>query len=774
MNRMTRVLVAMAVLVVVTAVFLGQVHQVTAEEGASVSRVVVVLAPTLRWDDLEPSVAPQILEAAKSGAVGNINLRSRAPGATSGGSVEGALTFSSGAWAVSDPVAATAYSVDEFYEGGSAAEAYERMTGVSAAGHRVVYLGMPRAQRLNAADRGQNIVVGGLGQAIIEAGGATAAVGTSDTGYQVRGLRQSRPAALIAMDADGRVRFGDVSPNLLANDPDKPFGYSTDLEVLEQDIIAALRDLDTAGGPGLLVVDPGDLQRAVDFAPDVTEHVAEEHRREAVAALDQVVGMVRRELEKGGTLVVVPQVATQPSGTPQGLAPVVVEGPGWSGLLTSSSTQREGLVTNLDVPATVLAELGVDVPVQVVGNPMRPAAIGSDAARIQLLRDMNAMAVAIEGAKWSVINAFIAGSTLLFVVCALVLVRAHRWTRRTVRRMVAAGSSAILLSLAIPAASWLMFAFDPRPTSMVAGLGWFALATALVWAVAMGLRLLAGARVPYAFITLVTAGVLLVDQWLGAPWSFTAYLGYSPLLGARYYGIGNEGAAILVAAVLIGTAFLLDEYEGVPLARHARAWGLPVVGLTVTVACAAPFWGANVGVVAWGVVAFGAAWALMNGVRFSWRLLVWGLVVIALFVAVFSYIDLTAGDGQTHLGRAWESAREGGVVELWTIVVRKAQTNLRVLTRTNWTYLLIVVLVLLGFMRWRPWGEFARALEENRRFSDAMAACLIGGLAAYFTEDSGIVIPALMMVYVGSGILYLMLARLVRDGVGTDETLDAA
>ncbi len=105
-------------------------------------------------------------------------------------------------------------------------------------------------------------------------------------------------------------------------------------------------------------------------------------------------------------------------------------------------------------------------------------------------------------------------------------------------------------------------------------------------------------------------------------------------------------------------------------------------------------------------------------------------------------------------------------------MVRKVETNLRVLTHTNWAYLLVAVLAVLAFMRWRPQGDFAAALEENPYFSDAMAACLVGGFVAYFTEDSGIVIPAMIMLYVGVGIVGLMLERLcsigwsVRRGVG--------
>ena len=48
----------------------------------------------------------------------------------------------------------------------------------------------------------------------------------------------------------------------------------------------------------------------------------------------------------------------------------MIAGPGYSGYATSSSTHRRGLVTNLDVTATVLDALGLDAPVQVLGNPI--------------------------------------------------------------------------------------------------------------------------------------------------------------------------------------------------------------------------------------------------------------------------------------------------------------------------------------------------------------------------------------------------------------------
>jgi len=138
------------------------------------------------------------------------------------------------------------------------------------------------------------------------------------------------------------------------------------------------------------------------------------------------------------------------------------------------------------------------------------------------------------------------------------------------------------------------------------------------------------------------------------------------------------------------------------------------------------------------------------------------LLVVVVVIGVFSVIDLSGRGEQTHLGRAWSSASAGGVGELGVIIARKVQTNLRVLTHTNWVYVLFAILAFLGFMRWRPQGDFALTLAENPNFSAAMSACLVAGLAAFFTEDSGIVIPALIVVYVGTGTLYLMLSRLPR------------
>ncbi|MDZ4169113.1 MAG: hypothetical protein U1E26_05610 [Coriobacteriia bacterium] len=725
-------------------------------------RVVIVLAPYLTWSDVTPTSTPTIWKLADKGAIGDINARSRARRLGEPSSpLEGALTISAGAWSVPDFQAAAAYHVNERYEVGDAAEAFRRTTGYQVRANQIVFLGMPVTQRANA-ERSFEVVLGTLGQAVEDAGGLTAAVGNSDVGYVTGEQRKVRAAALAAMNQQGLVAAGDVSARLLREDPNAPFGIETDPDAFDralQDVASASMDVT---GPALVVLDAGDAYRAARFESQVTTAIAARHRQHAVEALDHVVAMAGERFPDA-TLIVASQSTLDPSiGRLEGLGPIVVSGEGWSGFLTSSSTQRSGFVTNLDLTATVLDIFGIERPVQVLGNEMTLlAAPESLEARIAILDRMNRTAVSVDAAKPGVVNGFVMFTVLVLLLSSMVIVRSRLWSSRLRTAWVYALGAALLYALCIPVSSWLMFAWMPWPATVAEVLvGLFASATALWLLSLISLKFLPP-RVPVAALSLLTSLVLLVDQFLGAPASFTNIFGYSPLMAARFYGIGNEASAILFGATIVGLAMLFDEWAGKRWTSVFKRLGLPVVGVVIVVVSAAPFLGANVGVVAWGTVGFVLAWVLMNGRHVSFKTGVWIALIVIVVVGAFAAIDLFGGGEKTHLARALESADSGGVIELWKIVARKAETNMRVLTHTRWAYILIAVVAFLAFMRWRPQGDFADTLAENPNFADAITVSLVAGLAAYFTEDSGIVLPALEVFYIGVALAWLMLARLL-------------
>lgn len=740
-------------------------------EPPSSRRIVLVIAPFLKWEDVDQARTPNLWRLARDGAVGDVNARSRMRTENQVPTPqEGALTLSAGSWAAVDPLAAPAHSSDERYETGTAGEAYERITGRSLDGNDVVYPGMPVTVRTNIA-RSPEIRLGVLGQTIVDAGGSTAAIGNSDVGYATGTQRLVRPAALAAMDESGAVRYGDVSRDLLVEDPDAPFGIRTSIDRFAAVFVDTLDRI--GDGPALIVLDPGDPYRATAFASQVHEDVSERHWNESLETLDGVVGLAHDALGTDDELIVVSQAHKRGSEY-EGLGPIVMSGPEWSGVLSSSSTHRSGLVTNLDVTATILDSLGLERSVSVLGNTMvatEGVGEGSDpdqatAARIADLEVLDRTAVTVDSSKAGVIRTFIYTTVAALLVATLLLLRIQTFDSITMRSRTAVVRVLELVFLGIlsfPLATFLMFVFVPRPQDSTTAVSALVAALLSVWAVGWLISRRRGVARAIAVISLVTTALLLVDQWLGAPLSFSTYLGYSPLMAARFYGIGNEGAAILFGASIAGFAALLDTLADDRVKRIIVDGVFPVFAILAVVTMAAPFWGANVGVAAWGTVGYGIAWLLFSGRKVTWKSALVALAVMVCLVGAFIAIDLLSPGFQTHLGRSLESARTGGLASLATIVVRKAETNLRVLTHTNWSYVLVAVLVFVGLMRWHPAGDFARALTRNPGLASGLTAGLVGGAVAYFTEDSGIVIPALIFLFIGVHIVLVMLAEAYPD-----------
>jgi len=762
MKRIRPILVCAAALAVACLASAGIAHAAQGASTPPVRRVTVVLAPYLVWEDLTPTSTPTLMRLAQNGAIGAANVRGRVRGPGGVPSpTESALSISAGAWALPPVESLASFVATESYEGsGTAAEAYRRVFGVPMGSARIGYLGRPQVQRFNE-DAPTDAFIGVLGQAIADAGGLTAAIGNSDVGYPGTTLRFERPAAVVGADLTGRVNAGDVSAELLTDSVSSPYGRRTDLARFAATLQRVDQLSSSHRGPSLVVLDPGDLTRTREFASQATTEAAFSQRVAALRALDEVVAMASKSTGEDGVLIVISQALnTDQEGEPEGLGPCIISGSGWNGYLTSASTHRAGVVTNLDVTATVLDRLGITRPVEVLGNPMSsvpgPAAVGERVARLQA---MNAATTSIEIAKGAVLNLYIGFAVVLLLIAAFVVSRAHLWRTATARRVAAVVQGAVLLALAVPISSWLMFLVIRYPASAVTAVLSLLGVALVLWIGALALWRWSSPRVPVIALMSLTVFVILVEQYFGAPLSFVSFFGYSPLPAARFYGMGNEAASILFGASLAGLALVLDEWRDASWAPIAKRYGIAALGILVVGTAAAPFLGANVGVAIWGTVGYGLAWMLMNGRRVTWRSVAIMLVGVVLIIAAFAAIDLLGGGEQTHLGRSLSSAEQGGAGELWTIVVRKAETNIRVFTRTNWSWVLVAVLGFLGFMRFRPKGDFADTLTENPRYADAITVTLVAGALAFFTEDSGIVIPALIMLYTGAGIMWLMLTR---------------
>ncbi len=382
------------------------------------------------------------------------------------------------------------------------------------------------------------------------------------------------------------------------------------------------------------------------------------------------------------------------------------------GLLTSSTTRRDGMVSITDYAPTVLRWLGLDIPDDMQGRPIR-ATGGS----VDDVKSLSERLPHIKNRRGAALRATFG----LWLVALGLLALAGR--ARLGLRL------GLLVAIWLPGLALLTGAIDPSRGAEIAILAVGSLALAAVTD-----RLLPWPRGP-ALAAGVVLGAHAVDLIAGSPLIVRSLAGPNPGFGARFYGIGNELEAILSATVLLGTGALL---AGISKEGQTPFRNVVPVGFAVICAVAALFIGAGrLGADVGGVITLGAGAAaavlasLPGGI--SRRAVVAAVLTPVLAVAVLALIDVISG-GDAHLTRSVLAADSPG--ELVDIVERRFDTSWESLNRgtTPLSVGLFALALAFGVVRRR---ELLAPLGEDRAFAagiwGTLAATVVGALA----NDSG-------------------------------------
>jgi hypothetical protein len=719
-------------------------------------RVVIVLATDVYWDRirLAPQDAPTLDYLLGRGTLANVVARRPLrEGAKISVPSEAALTLSSGAWTTLAPGARAAYDATESIGGRSARLEYETIYGRSAGTAEVVYLGQRLAQQAqDKASMGAQI--GALASSFEAAGAGAAGVGNADWGSS-SARHLERPAGVAAANLEALVPSGQVGPGLLTSDPAAPYGVRTGEAAFASAFEAASARASSRSGASLIVLDAGDTFR-VSRALSGGASPNPEWETLAISNLEQTVSLGLSGLAPDDLLMVISVPTRGSIRSPQGFGQVLLYGrefSGEAGWASSASTNRPGLVTLPDLSATAVDAAGITLPASFLGSRIeKTVAPGSLLARLQWLYIRDTAARAVLGVKYLVVTYYTLGIVLVAAVALLAT-----WIWRAPRRLPGAALwllEALLLVLAsVPLAVWLAFAFDPLPQSggaVLASLAWVILG---VWLVAFLIRAFVNPRTALALVALATATMFVADQWLGAPLSFTTPLGYSPLEAARFYGLGNEGAALMISGGLVGLGVLFDQL-GEFRARRLAPWVVPIVGGLLVATAVLPMAGANLGVAIWGTFAVVVATRLISRGRFTWRLVLVALAIAVSVAVAATWLDSLAG-AQTHVGKAISSAGSSGIAALGTILVRKATASAFYLRSTPWIIVFIALYAWLLYGVFRPRGPHLWVSESDRSFTAAMKAILTTGIVAYVSEDSGIVMPIMLSIFTLIAFAYL-------------------
>jgi len=685
---------------------------------------------------------PQLRALAREGAVGALTVRTRSgfPGPE-----EAYATLGAGTRVDALAPAAQAFDVGESLEGGVAGDALVRRSGAALAG-KVVVVGFPSAQR-QAGDQVSSLP-GALGEALGESGLITAVVGNADVSRpriiddpqlgpadpeepEVPDL--SRPAAIALADFSGSVDLGTVGPGLLQSDPPSPFGLRADPQAV---LTAAATSLDA--GADVLLVDPGDLERAQRFAELATPDQASSQRAQALARTDEIFGSLV-ELAGPNTLVIA--FGSTPPRKQWHLTPLVVAGPGVQrgGLIHSPSTRRFGVATLTDLAPTVLEVLGAQRPAGMIGHSLRRAQAegASTDELVRRLEETDRVAAYRERIYLGSTMAYIVFQALLYILALWVFVRLGRKGRwSSILRLgvlaVAAHPVGTFLHRALPVHEWgaLGVALLPLIDLAIAGLG---------------LRLARRESVaPLGLIAGFTIAVLAFDSATGERLQLSSLLGYSFHSAGRFTGFGNTAFAILAATTVLAAAIHVHR---APRKRDAVV-AAGALFIFVAVLDGSPALGSDVGGILTLVPVFGLTLVALAGARLSLRKIGLAALVTAGAVALAVGVDLARpAASRTHLGRLAAEVFTDGGGPLLDVIVRKGAANLRT-WGSPWVWGLAVLAISLITAAAMDRGWF-RIVPRHSALRAGFMGTVAAGILGYAVNDSGVVVAALILVYLG-------------------------
>ena len=682
-------------------------------------KVIMVVINRIDFNDLEKM--PYVRQLIDKSSIALMNTKAS-------GSNSEFKSYATLGWGVRSEASNTTslfYNLDE-----ETSSIYTRRTGKNVPENGIINLDITKLINQNEAGE-YGAMPGALGQALRDSGYKTAVIGNSDTDDT-----QLTSAALIAMDSNGYIDYGDVSHDLIEEDATKPFGIKTDYNMLLNKFNEVYLD------SNLIVIETGDTTRLERYKENLYPEVYENHKKEILYEIDRFISEIVEITNKDNVKLIISSPYPSNDAISRGdrLTPLVIySGEDKEQVLNSDTTRRTGIVGNVDVGPTILSYFNLTSD-KMTGRVLTSTTMEDN---LSYINNLNGRVVNTSTQRVRVLYSF-AIYEIVISILALILIILRRKLTIKWHKYIAL---ALVSNIVAPFTLLIMPLFGA--TSIVTT---YLLLIGITLAIVVILNLLSKGNplntILYATALLVFG--LLIDTITGQNLIKNSLLGYDPIIGARYYGIGNEYMGVLIGAVLVFTTVFIERYS---VKKY-----IPIIfyGL-VAVIIGFPKLGANVGGTITAVFAFLFVSMRLLGQKINIKKLIYiGLAVVGV-VGIMAIIDLFILESQSHLAGAINQIVYGGPIVIYQIIVRKISMNLRLMGVTIWSKVLLSAIVILGILLYKPIGFIKNISLKYPKIAIGWTGIIVASIIGFAVNDSGIVAAATAIIFLTSTILYLII-----------------
>lgn len=599
---------------------------------------------------------------------------------------------------------------------------FESATGKKAKG--INYVNINRSINENEENGEYGSILGNMGQTLSDNNLKTAVIGNSDT-IEDGEVVKNRDLCLVAMDKDGRIDMGNVD-HINKKDMKMPYGISTDYDKLLTETKEYYAKSDA------LFVDLGDTYRLDAYKSSLNDNTYEAMKNRVDKKIDSYISEVFNMVGKNDVVYVV-------SGFPSDvdyknkrrLSPVVKFEKEGSGLLRSSTTRQNGIVANIDIGVDILNEFSLKNELM-VGRSFED--IDKDENVEYILGEYEKI-VSISNIRGTIINIFVSVVAISWIIGTVALFFRDKFKHKekvfkVLKEFIKLG---IIMPLSFMMAPLLNF---KTPIGILVGIFSVAIVLYIIGRILFKDNDLKN----MGFFAGITILLIVLDSVFGTFMMRNNIMSYDAIVGARYYGVGNEYEGVTIACAVFAMSILL-QFKKIP------KWSVIVISLIILITSAYPSMGANVGGAISESVAYLLFILLIYDVKIDFKKVLMLGVAAVLVVAIFAFLDLKTGAG-SHLGAFVQQIMLNGPGEIIMTFIRKIQMNIKIAQTSVWVNILLAGIAIIAAFIFRPSKHFIKIMQDYPIIFKGFVSSMVGCIITLLVNDSGIVAAATASIYI--------------------------
>lgn len=706
----------------------------------------ILVIDRLKLDDISEQVMPNLFALESNGSIALMNTNTadkREPENTyitiANGQLSKGGELAGDFYKVSDPVNEPLSSPP--YKNINAGMLYSSLTGWELKNTSIVNPWI--ADIIQQNKNSNRIVVGSLGEYLNSFGISRAVIGNSDS------FVPRRLAAFLVMDKKGRVPNGNIGAATIEKDASFPSGYRTNYDHVFLDTSQALKSNQ------LVVVEMGDLSRLEAIQGKIIDDKYTNSRKQAINNIDNFIKEITPllDLNKDQVMILVPTPSMTDQNNNNIVTPFIISGGKFpkGGVITSATTRRKGLISNIDIAPTVLGFYNITK--DKIDFEGRPVSGIKDRNSLDYLKNFNRNLVL----NYAQRPPLLYPTATLEIITILLSLLIIRFTKK--RQVYIWFQRLALVFLLIP----LIFLFYKFIRFPAVYLSITAIIGIIILFLALTERFKLNFKVKIIIICMFTSVALVIDLATGYNLMVNSPLGYDLMIGGRYYGIGNEFSGILLGSTLLGFSTLIQymDNKGGP---NLKKLPLAIYLLVIAYAIYAPNLGAEAGCFIAALAAFPYFLIIVNGGKMTPKKVAFLILGILLVLFAGAAVDhFVNGSHQSHIGQAMGELMQGKWQLILGIIVGKLGMNWKLIQFSIWSRVLLAVIAGLTFFTFYPKGIIKTIQNKYPYIFMGIKASVIASIVGCVFNDSGIVEAATSSLYIIFPIIYLVLQEKIEQ-----------